>query len=160
MGEIHIVEDVFISDLYANDESFEEELLLRAERELYQPTEEDKEEAQNEKDDYYHGDFWYDCDYILRKDKETIGCIKINNEIILDQLDDYTEPLSEEEEKAIIAFYDDEQFKKKKNNEEFEEQSTWPHDIEESDQKMNNAHLAIKYRGGQGYYYSWWILIK
>jgi len=121
--------ELYESDLFNNDEDFENEDL---------------------KDDYYRGDFWYDCDYIL-VNGETIFCVEVDGEIIIE--DFCNVELSNENIALIERFYS-----YPFNNDDFEELSTWRQDIEESSKRVNRANLSIKYRGGKGYYYGWWIL--
>lgn len=115
----------------------------------------------DEKDAYYEGDFWQDSDYILIKG-QSIPAVCVDDEIIYDDgwLDALLDRLefTSNEDKKIIAFYTDELLNEKKASGEFEELSTWPIDIEESNNTINKAPLAIKYRGGQGYHYGWWLL--
>ena len=95
-----------------------------------------------------YDDLYYDCDYILKNGQE-INAAKVDNTLYID---DAKELLDDDDLKLLTAFYDD------KPMEDFEELSTWPHDIKNSDKKMRQARLAIKYRGGQGYAYGWWLL--
>ena len=132
------------------------------ESKLYQKDHDFKND--DEKDTYYEGDFWQDSDYILIKGKSIPVVCTEDGEIIydggwLDALLDRTE-FTDKEEKKIIAFYTDELFDQYKATGQFVELSTWQMDIKESNKAMNTAPLAIKYRGGEGYYYGWCILTK
>ena len=129
------------------------------ESKLYQEDHDFKND--DEKDAYYEGDFWQDSDYILIKG-QSIPVVCIDDEIIyddgwLDALLDRSE-FTSKEEKKIIAFYTDDLFNQCKATEQFVELSTWPMDIEESNKAIKTAPLVIKYRGGQGYNYGWWVL--
>jgi len=125
------VTEIYESNLFNSDADFENEDL---------------------KDSYYQGDFWYDCDYILVKGK-TINCVEVDGEIILQNYNDIE--LSDNQIELIEKFYSN-----PFDGKNLEELSTWRQDIEESKKRMNDASLAIKYRGGKGYYYGWWILQK
>lgn len=126
------------------------------ESKLYEDDNDDFENEE-EKQDYYTGDFWIDCDYIM-KSGEVIKCVEIDGEIITDEDDD--NELTDDDKKLIGAFYNDELLKEYSRTNKFVELSTWPQDIEKSDAEMNAAKVAIKYRGGSGYHYGWWILKK
>ena len=122
------------------------------ESKLYQ--EDDDFKNDEDKDNYYASDFWIDSDYLLIDGNEySIACI--DNDIILynDELE-----LTKFQTERIIAFYTDDLFDLYKTTGQFIELSTWPMDIEESKKAIKTAPLAIKYRGGQGYNYGWWVL--
>ena len=93
-------------------------------------------------------DLFIDSDYIV-KDGEHLPAVIMDNNLYIMGL----ENLSDEDIKAIERFYLDDQSLK-----DFEELSTWSMDIEESSKKLSLATLGMKYRGGSGYHYSWWIL--
>lgn len=111
-------------------------------------------ENEEKKDEYYASEFWYDSDY-LTVNGEEYSVICVDDEIILlnDDID-----LTTSQTKRLIAFYTDELFDQYKATGQFIELSTWPQDIKESSRAMKAAPLAIKYRGGQGYNYGWWVL--
>ena len=132
------------------------------ESKLYQKEHDFKNE--DKKDEYYTCDFWQDSDYILIEGK-SIPIVCIDDEIIYDELGmeaimSNWDGFTDNQEKRIIAFYTDELFDQYKATGQFVELSTWPQDIKESSEAMKTAPLAIKYRGGQGYNYGWWILTK
>lgn len=99
-------------------------------------------------------DDYYDCDYVLKQGK-VINTVELDGTIYVDDREDL---LIDNDYEAIKAFYDDKRFNELKDKGVFEELSTWNSDIETSNKRMNEALLAIKYRGGQGYYYGWWVL--
>lgn len=135
MNKLKLV-DVYESKLYQEDHDFKNE---------------------DEKDAYYNGDFLYNGDYILIKGI-SYSAVQVDDEIIISgelEID-----LTDDERNKIIAFYTDELFDQYKATGQFIELSTWPHEIKESNEAMNKAPLAIKYRGGQGYNYGWWLLNK
>lgn len=122
------------------------------ESKLYQ--EDNEFESDEAKSDYYGSEFWHDSDYLLvNGDEYSIICA--DNEIIL--LNDDIE-LTKSQIKRIIAFYTDKLLQKYKASGKFVELSTWPQDIKRSHAIMNTSPLAIKYRGGTGYHYGWWVL--
>jgi len=135
--------NVFESKLYQNDKEF------------------DSEESQEE---YYNCDFWIDSDYILVNGK-SFNAVQVDDEVIIN-LNDLNDAgildieLTNKQKQAIMNFYDNKQFKLDNASGKIKELSTQTMDIEKSDEKMNNASLAIKYRGGQGYNYGWWVLVS
>ena len=167
---LEIIDNIFESKCFQEDKSF-----IDARKEEYKEAEKAgnqelmekiEDETDEEKMDYYHGDLWYDCDYILRKGKETMDCVKIEDEINIDPINgSWENELSEEEEKVLKHFYEDDLLTTRmyghflKNSSQYERLETYPGEIIKSNEMMNNATLAIKYRGGQGYAYSWFILI-
>ena len=94
-------------------------------------------------------DAFFDSDFILQEG-EVLPVIEINGYLIFRE---YYDDLDEDDIKKIERFYFDDSSLK-----DFEEVSTWSDDIEKSNFRMNESKLAIKYRGGEGYYYGWWIL--
>ena len=142
MNKLKLV-TIYESKLYQHDHDF---------------TDEDK------KDEYYNGDFWQDSDYVLIEGN-VIPVVCVDDEIIYDEIrmeaitNDWS-GFTNSQEKRIIAFYTDELLDQYKATGQFIELSTWPHEIKESNEAMNKAPLAIKYRGGQGYNYGWWLLNK
>ena len=90
-----------------------------------------------------------DSDYILQEG-EALLVIEVDGYLIFRESYD---SLDEDDIKKLGRFYFDDSSLK-----EFEEVSTWSDDIEKSKFRMNESKLAIKYRGGEGYHYGWWIL--
>jgi len=144
------IDEIYESTTYINNEDVDEAL-----------SDEENEQINSE---YFRGDFWIDCDYLLKNGKQ-INIINIGNEIFVWDIEaetgesDPTE-LTDEDRKLIEAFYDDDKFKKHKESGTFSELSTWSMDIDKSHEKMYKASLSIRYRGGSGYSYGWWILRK
>lgn len=104
--------------------------------------------------EYYNGDVWADCDYLL-KNGESFPVVKLGADIV--SLKGWSE-FSKGDRGAIQDFYNPDCSREELLACGFRELSTWKRDIEESSQQMEEARLAIKYRGGRGYHYSWWIL--
>ena len=128
--------DLYNSDLFTKDSEFE--------------TEEEKEE-------YYSGDFWIDADYIIKKGL-SIPVVGIGSEVIIneDYLEHYDITLSKKDIKAIEKFYSEPADLKG-----FKELKTFlDSDIKESEKEISNSGLGLKFRGGKGYAYAWWVLIK
>jgi len=94
-------------------------------------------------------DAFLDSDYILQEG-EALLVIEVDGYLIFRESYD---SLDEDDIKKLGRFYFDDSSLK-----EFEEVSTWSDDIEKSKFRMNESKLAIKYRGGEGYHYGWWIL--
>ena len=94
-------------------------------------------------------DAFLDSDYILQEG-EALLVIEVDGYLIFRESYD---SLDEDDIKKLGRFYFDDSSLK-----EFKEVSTWSDDIEKSKFRMNESKLAIKYRGGEGYHYGWWIL--
>ena len=97
---------------------------------------------------FFDNDFWIDSDYLMLKGK-VVSVVEIDKEIFINS---YQE-LPKDVEELVKTFYDND----KKSDKEVE-LSTWPQDIKKSAKKMQEASVALKYRGGRGYHYGWWVL--
>lgn len=112
---------IFESDLFLNDKDFEHE---------------------EEKFEYYSGEFWIDCDYAV-VNGVVYDFVVVNDEIIYK--DDY---IPDEVLKMIERFMSDEY------KIYFDELHVGIDTRVEDDELYNPDLPYIKYRGGQGYWYA------